>query len=187
MPYIRTVMMKKISGEMKLFMALAVLVTAFILWTFFRSFRLTLLSIGVVLIGVIFSLGTLQLFGYKITALTGLIPPLLIVIGVPNCVFLLNKYQLELKTHGKKDEAIAEMIRQIGLSIFLANITTAIGFGVFYFTNSAMLVEFGVVAALCVMVTYVLCLVLLPITLHYMDIPKPRHLKHLDENGRVVF
>ncbi|MEI7584180.1 MMPL family transporter [Runella sp.] len=180
MPYIRTVMMKKISGEMKLFMALAVLVTAFILWTFFRSFRLTLLSIGVVLIGVIFSLGTLQLFGYKITALTGLIPPLLIVIGVPNCVFLLNKYQLELKTHGKKDEAIAEMIRQIGLSIFLANITTAIGFGVFYFTNSAMLVEFGVVAALCVMVTYVLCLVLLPITLHYMDIPKPRHLKHLD-------
>lgn len=180
MPYIRTVMMKKISGEMKLFMALAVLVTAFILWAFFRSFRLTLLSIGVVLIGVIFSLGILQLFGYKITALTGLIPPLLIVIGVPNCVFLLNKYQLELKTHGKKDEAIAEMIRQIGLSIFLANITTAIGFGVFYFTNSAMLVEFGVVAALCVMVTYVLCLVLLPITLHYMDIPKPRHLKHLD-------
>lgn len=180
MPYIRTIMMKKISGEMKLFMALAVLVTAFILWAFFRSFRLTLLSIGVVLIGVIFSLGTLQLFGYKITALTGLIPPLLIVIGVPNCVFLLNKYQLELKTHGKKDAAIAEMIRQIGLSIFLANITTAIGFGVFYFTNSAMLVEFGVVAALCVMVTYVLCLVLLPITLHYMDIPKARHLKHLD-------
>jgi predicted RND superfamily exporter protein len=180
MPFIRTTIMKKISGEMKLFMGLAVLVTAFILWAFFRSFRLTLLSIGVVLIGVVFSVGMLQLFGYKITALTGLIPPLLIVIGVPNCVFLLNKYQLELKTHGNKDEAIAEMIRQIGLSIFLANITTAIGFGVFYFTNSAMLVEFGVVAAICVMVTYVLCLVLLPITLHYMDIPKPRHLKHLE-------
>ncbi len=180
MPFIRTTIMKKISGEMKLFMGLAVLVTAFILWAFFRSFRLTLLSIGVVLIGVIFSLGTLQLFSYKITALTGLIPPLLIVIGVPNCIFLINKYQLELTTHGRKDEAITEMIKQIGLSIFLANITTAIGFGVFYFTNSSLLVEFGVVAAICVMVTYVLCLVLLPITLHYMDIPKPRHLRHLD-------
>lgn len=180
MPYIRTAIMKKISGELKLFMGLAVLVTALILWGFFRSVRLTLLSITVVLIGVIFSLGILQLFGYKITALTGLIPPLLIVIGVPNCVFLLNKYQLALYNNRSKDEAIQSMIREIGLSIFLANITTAIGFGVFYFTNSALLVEFGVVASICVMITYVLCLVLLPITLHYMDTPKPRQMKHLD-------
>ncbi|MCF0069210.1 MMPL family transporter [Dyadobacter sp. CY261] len=180
MPYIRTVNMKKISGEMELFMGLAVFVTLVILWAFFRSFRLTLLSIVVVLIGVVFSVGILHLFNYKITALTGLIPPLLIVIGVPNCVFLINKYQTELVLHNNKDEALREMIRQIGLSTFLANMTTAIGFGVFYFTNSILLVEFGVVAAISVMVTYVLCLVLLPITLHYMSAPKPRHLKHLD-------
>ena len=180
MPYIRTINMKKISGEMELFMGLAVLVTLFILWAFFRSFRLTILSIIVVLIGVIFSVGLLQLFGYKITALTGLIPPLLIVIGVPNCVFFINKYQTELKAGRSKDDALLEMVRQIGLSTFLANITTAIGFGVFYFTNSTLLVEFGIVAAISVMVTYVLCLLLLPITLHYMDVPKARHLKHLD-------
>jgi predicted RND superfamily exporter protein len=180
MPYIRTVNMKKISGEMQLFMGLAVFVTLFILWAFFRSFRLTLLSIIVVLIGVVFSVGTLHLFGYKITALTGLIPPLLIVIGVPNCVFLINKYQAELRDNKSKDDAIREMIRQIGLSTFLANTTTAIGFGVFYFTNSSLLVEFGVVAAISVMVTYVLCLLLLPITLHYMNVPKARHMKHLD-------
>ncbi|KAA6436915.1 MMPL family transporter [Dyadobacter flavalbus] len=180
MPYIRTVNMKKISGEMKLFMGLAVFVTLLILWAFFRSLRLTLLSIVVVLIGVIFSVGILHLFDYKITALTGLLPPLLIVIGVPNCVFLINKYQAELKSHNDKDEALLEMIRQIGLSTFLANMTTAIGFGVFYFTNSILLVEFGVVAAISVMVTYVLCLLLIPITLHYMSTPKPRHLKHLE-------
>lgn len=185
MPYIRTVNMKKISGEMELFMGLAVFVTLLILWAFFRSFRLTLLSIVVVLIGVVFSVGILHLFNYKITALTGLIPPLLIVIGVPNCVFLINKYQAELVSHNNKDEALREMIRQIGLSTFLANMTTAIGFGVFYFTNSILLVEFGVVAAISVMVTYVLCLVLLPITLHYMSTPKPRHLKHLE--GKWAF
>ena len=180
MPYIRTVNMKKISGEMELFMGLAVFVTLLILWAFFRSFRLTILSIVVVLIGVVFSVGILHLFDYKITALTGLIPPLLIVIGVPNCVFLINKYQTELRAGTGKDNAIREMIRQIGLSTFLANITTAIGFGVFYFTNSSLLVEFGVVAAISVMVTYVLCLLLLPITLHYMNVPKARHMKHLD-------
>jgi predicted RND superfamily exporter protein len=187
MPYIRTVNMKKISGEMELFMGLAVFVTLLILWVFFKSFRLTLLSIVVVLIGVVFSVGTLHLFNYKITALTGLIPPLLIVIGVPNCVFLINKYQAELISHSDKDRALREMIRQIGLSTFLANMTTAIGFGVFYFTNSILLVEFGVVAAISVMVTYVLCLVLLPITLHYMSIPKARHLKHLEGKWAIGF
>ena len=185
MPYIRTVNMKKISSEMELFMGLAVLVTLVILWAFFRSLRLTLLSITVVLIGVVFSVGLLHLFGYKITALTGLIPPLLIVIGVPNCVFLINKYQTELKANRGKDDSIREMIRQIGLSTFLANMTTAIGFGVFYFTNSSLLVEFGVVAAISVMLTYVICLLLLPITLHYMDVPKSRHMKHLD--GKWAF
>ena len=180
MPYIRTINMKKISSEMELFMGLAVFVTLLILWAFFRSFRLTMLSIVVVLIGVVFSVGILHLFDYKITALTGLIPPLLIVIGVPNCVFLINKYQTELRENRTKDDSIREMIKQIGLSTLLANTTTAIGFGVFYFTNSSLLVEFGVVAAISVMVTYVLCLLLLPITLHYMNVPRARHMKHLD-------
>ncbi|WP_025761712.1 efflux RND transporter permease subunit [Dyadobacter tibetensis] len=187
MPYIRTVNMKKISSEMQLFMGLAILVTLVILFAFFRSFRLTLLSITVVLIGVIHSVGLLYLFGYKITALTGLIPPLLIVIGVPNCVFLINKYQLELTSGKDKDRSIKEMIGQIGLSTFLANFTTAIGFGVFYFTNSILLVEFGIVAAISVMITYILCLLLLPITLHYMARPKTRHLKHLEGKWAAGF
>ncbi|WP_221391756.1 RND family transporter [Dyadobacter sp. NIV53] len=185
MPYIRTINMKKISGEMELFMGLAVFVTLLILWAFFRSFRLTILSIVVVLIGVIFSVGILHLFDYKITALTGLIPPLLIVIGVPNCVFLINKYQTELRDNRTKDDSIREMIKHIGLSTLLANTTTAIGFGVFYFTNSSLLVEFGIVAAISVMVTYVLCMLLLPITLHYMSVPRARHMKHLD--GKWAF
>ncbi len=180
MPFIRTAMMKMVSSEMVLFLVMAVLVTALILWFFFRSLRLTFVSIGIVLVGVIFSLGTLQLFGYKISILTGLLPPLLIVIGVPNCVFLINKYQSELREHGNKEQALHQMVAQIGLSTLLANLTTAIGFGVFYFTNTALLVEFGVVSAINVMITYVLCLVLLTITLYYMDVPKRRHLKHLD-------
>lgn len=180
MPFIRTATMQKVSHEMELFMGLAVLVTAAILWFFFRSVRFTLVSILVVLIGVVFSVGTLVMMGYKITMLTGLIPPLLIVIGVPNCIFLINRYQAELLAHGDKQLAIRNMITGIGLSTFLANMTTAIGFGVFYFTNSSLLVEFGVVSALNVMVTYVLCLVLVPISVYYMGLPQVKHLKHLD-------
>jgi predicted RND superfamily exporter protein len=180
MPYIRSAIMKKVSGEMTLFLALAVLVTAIVLWVFFRSLSSVLFSVLVVAIGVLWSVGTLQLFGYKITVLTGLIPPLIMVIGLPNCVFLINKYHKEFALHGNKIKALSRTIQTIGVSLFLANVTTAIGFGVLYFTNSSLLVEFGVVAAISVMTTYIITLILIPIILNLLPEPKAKHLHHLE-------
>ncbi|MEY3344176.1 MAG: hypothetical protein RL090_1860 [Bacteroidota bacterium] len=180
MPYIRTQMMEKISHEMTLFLILAVSITALILWLFFRSVRNVFFSIIIVAIGVVWSVGILQLFGYKITALTGLIPPLILVIGIPNCVFLINKYQSEYVAHKNKIKALSRMVETIGITLFLANITTAIGFGVLYFTESSMLVQFGVVAAISVMVTYLLTLILIPVILFLIPPPKNRHTKHLE-------
>ena len=180
MPYIRSAIMRKVSGEMTLFLALAIFVTAIVLWVFFRSFSTVLFSVLVVAIGVLWSVGLLQLFGYKITVLTGLIPPLIMVIGLPNCVFLITKYHKEFALHGNKIKAIAASIQTIGVSLFLANITTAIGFGVLYFTNSSLLVEFGVVSAISVMTTYVITLILIPIILSILPEPKAKDLNHLD-------
>lgn len=180
MPYIRSAFMGRVSSEMTLFLALAVLVTAIILWIFFRTFSSVIFSVIVVAVGVLWSVGILQLFGYKITVLTGLIPPLIMVIGLPNCVFLINKYHSEFALHGNKIKALARTIQTIGVSLFLANITTAIGFGVLYFTNSSLLVEFGVVAAISVMTTYLITLILIPIILNILPDPKPKHMKHLD-------
>ena len=180
MPYIRTEFMNKVGSEMKLFLLLAVLVTAFILYAFFQSIPAVLFSLVVVLIGVVWALGTIDLFNYKITILSGLIPPLIIIIGIPNCIFLINKYHSELSRHGNKVKALSRMIQTIGLSLFLANITTAIGFGVFYFTNSSLLVEFGVVAAINVMVTYIITLIFIPIILSFLPAPALKHTKHID-------
>jgi predicted RND superfamily exporter protein len=179
MPYIRTAFMKKVSNEMVLFLGLAVAVTAIILWLFFRSFKTVVFSVIVVAIGVIWSVGFIELFGYKITILSGLIPPLIMVIGVPNCVFLINKYHGEYKLHGDKLLAITRTVENTSISLLLANITTAIGFGVLYYTNSLLLVEFGVVAALSVMTTYFITLIMIPVVLHLMPAPKERYTKHL--------
>ncbi len=179
MPYIRTVFMKKVSSEMVLFLLLAIAVTSIILFLFFRSYLAVVFSILVCLVGVVISVGTLELFGYKITILSGLIPPLILVIGVPNCIFIINKYQEELVRHGNKMKALARAVQKVAMSNFLANVTTAIGFGVFYFTNSSLLVEFGIVAALNVMSTYVIAHILLPIFYSYLPAPAPRYTKHL--------
>lgn len=180
MPYIRTAFMDIVSSEMTLFLILAIVVTGIILWMFFRSMSSVLFSIVVVIIGVVWSIGILHLMEYKITILTGLLAPLIIVIGIPNCIFLINKYHSEYVLHGNKVKALARTIQTIGLSLFLANVTTAIGFGVLYFTNSSMLVEFGVVAAISIIVTYFITLILIPIILSFLAPPSPKQVKHLD-------
>lgn len=186
MPYIRTVFMQKVAGEMVLFLILAIVITAIILYLFFRSFYAVFFSLLVCCAGVVISLGTLVMMGYNITILSGLIPPLILVIGVPNCIFIINKYQEEFTRHGNKMKALARTIEKVSLSNFLANITTAIGFGVFYFTNSSLLMEFGLVAALNVMTTYLVAHILLPIIYSFLPPPAPRYTKHL-KNKSIAF
>ncbi|MEO6304780.1 MAG: MMPL family transporter [Bacteroidia bacterium] len=184
MPYIRSQLMTKVRAEMTLFLILAVIVTAIILWMFFRSFSTVLFSLIVVVMGVVWSIGIMYLFGYKITVLSGLIAPLIMVIGLPNCIFLINKYQSEFIAHGNKIKSLARSIETIGVTLFLANITTAIGFGVLYFTKSSMLVEFGIVAAISVLATYLITLILIPVILNYLPTPKAKHTKH-QEGKRI--
>jgi uncharacterized protein len=180
MPYIRSHVMEKVSGEMGLFMTLAVIVTAVILWLFFRSFSSVIVSLIVAAIGVVWSLGVMQLFGYRITILSGLIPPLIIVIGIPNCVFLINKYHSEYVKHTNKIKALSRTISSMGGTLFLANVTTAIGFGVLYYTSSPLLVEFGIVAAIGVMLTFMISMVIAPIFLNFISAPKTKHTTHLE-------
>lgn len=185
MPYIRTNFMKMVSKELVMFMVLAFVVTALILYLFFRSFKVVFFAIAVVLIGVIWSVGFLVLFGYKISILTGLIPPLIIVIGIPNSIFIINKYQEEYVKENNQEHALSIAIEKIGKTTFVANLTTFIGFFVFYFTGSPLLLEFGLVAAISVMATWAISLILVPIIFSYLAPPSAKHVQHLD-NKRIT-
>ncbi|RZL66702.1 MAG: Fis family transcriptional regulator, partial [Pedobacter sp.] len=172
LPYIRTATSKLVSNEFVLFLGLSILVSALILLIFFRSFSAVFFPILVVIMGVIWSIGTLVLCGYEITILTGLIPPLIVIIGIPNSILLLNKYHGELKKHGDKMKALSVTIERIAVTTLIANVTAAIGFGVLYFTGSELLMQFGSVAALNVMFTWLICLCLIPVIFSYLPIPK---------------
>jgi len=183
LPYIRVTTAEMIKKELNMFIFLALGVTAIIIFLFFRSFKVVLFSMLVVGIAVIWALGTQALFGYKITILTGMIPPLIIVIGIPNSVFLLNKYHQEYRKHGNKIKALQRVIYKIGNATFLTNLTTASGFGTFVFTSSKILVEFGVIAAINIIGVFFLSLLLIPIIFSFLSAPKDRHLNHLDNKA----
>ena len=180
MPYIRTLNAQNIKDEIGLFVFTALLVTALIFFLFFRSYRATFISMLVVIIGVGWAFGVLGWLGYEITILTALIPPLIIVIGIPNCIFLINKYQQEFAKNRNKLKSLESVIIKIGNATLMTNLTTASGFATFILTNSQVLKEFGIVASLNIMAIFLLSLLIIPIAYSFSGIPNKKHLKHLE-------
>ena len=187
MPYIRTMNTETIKGEIGLFIGMSLLITCLLFYYFFRSFRATMISLVIVVIGVMWSFGTLGLLGYEITVLTALVPTLIIVIGIPNCIFLTNKYHQEYKIHGNKAKALQRVTTKIGMATLMTNLTTAIGFATFIVSNNDLLIEFGVVTSLNIMGLFLLCLIIIPIFHSYVPPPNERHLKHLDSQSVSAF
>lgn len=187
MPYIRTMNSQNIIDEIGKFILAALGVTSLIFFFFFRSFRATIISMFVVIIGVMWAFGILGLLQYEITVLTALIPPLIIVIGIPNCIFLINKYQQEVKKHGNQALSLQRVISKIGNATLMTNVTTASGFATFIITDSKLLKEFGIVASMNIIGIFVLSLLIIPIIYSFMSLPKDKHLKHLNTKWIETF
>jgi predicted RND superfamily exporter protein len=181
MPYIRTLNAQNIIDEIGLFILAALAVTSLIFFFFFRSIRATIISMITVCIGVMWAFGVIGLLHYEITVLTALIPPLIIVIGIPNCIFLINKYQQEIKKHGNQAKSLQRVITKVGNATLMTNITTASGFATFILTDSTLLKEFGIVASINIVAIFILSLLIIPIIYSYMNMPKRKHLKHLNK------
>ena len=180
LPLIRTNMAIKVEKEMQWFLIGSVLISAIILILFFRSFSATVLSLGVVITGVIWSMGVMHLFHYNISLLTALVPPLIVVIGIPNCIYFLNKYHTSWVDTEDKHAALVEMVNRMGIITLFCNIAAAIGFAVFALTKSAILKEFGVVAGISIIAIFFISLATIPAVLSYLPPPKTKHIKYLE-------
>jgi uncharacterized protein len=185
LPYIRIKVAEKLQKEQVMFVAAALALTVLILLAFFRSFKIAFFTLIIVLINVAWVLGLNVILGYKLTILTAIIPPLLIVIVVENCIFMLTKFHHEFRLHRNKVKSLSRMIQRLGTTNLLTNAATAAGFGTFIITGNKVLVEFGILASLSILVAYVLTLFLVPIIFSYLPAPESRHIRHL-ESGFVL-
>jgi predicted RND superfamily exporter protein len=183
LPYIRTELSVRIVKEMRMFILASFILSAIILLLFFRSFSATWLSLTVVLLGVIWSFATIQLFGFKISILNALIPPLIVVIGIPNCIYFLNKFHTSYNETGDKKKSLVMMVERMGIVTLFCNLAAAIGFAVFALTQSQILKEFGIVAGINIIALFFISLIFLPVVLSYLPPPKSRHTKYLQNPG----
>jgi len=180
LPFLRILRTTLVNRELRLMLALALLATATLLFIMFRNLYAVILPLLVVLIGVAFSMGITVLLGYKITMLIGLIPALIVIIGIPNCVYLINKYHSEFVKHGNKIMAVTRVIEKIGYVTLFTNLTTAIGFGVFAFTSNKILAEFGTVSGLVILATFLISLIVIPLAYSFLPNPSVGQTRHLD-------
>lgn len=178
-PFVRTVMNENVRAELRTFLLLSVAVTALILLLFFRSWEAVVFALLVIGIMVVWTVGTLVLLGYEITVLSGLLPPIVVVIGIPNTVYLLNKYHQEYKRYPDKKRALRGVVEKMGTATFITNVTTAIGFLVLLFTGVPILEEFGLVAGINILATFFVSIILVPAVFSYLPAPSPRQLRHL--------
>jgi uncharacterized protein len=180
-PYLRMVNARSIKSEINLFLGLTAVVTLIIMFAMMRSTRAALIALAVVGVGVVGSFGVLGALGYKLTLFSALIPPLLIVIVVPNCIFFINKYHQEYARDQDVDAAVQHTVKKIGGVALLTNLTTALGFSTFTLTSSDALVHFGVAATINIIVVYILSISILPVLYSWLPAPRPQHYKHLDQ------
>jgi predicted RND superfamily exporter protein len=185
LPHMRVLIGKRVMAEMYIFVALSIAVSSLIMYFFFRSIRVTMICNIVVLVTVIWAMGTIGMLGYNVSIMMALIPPLMIVIGIPNCIYLYNKYHQEFRQHKNKAKALSRTIRKTGTAMWLTNVTTALGFVTFCFTSSSKFFEFGVISTLNIMLCYVVSISLVPIFASFSKNPPEKHLRHLDRKMAV--
>lgn len=180
LPYIRYYQLTTITSEVRLFLILAILITIITLYFLFRSLEAVIFPLLIIGSGVVICTGMMALMGYKLTVLTSLIPSLLIIMGIPNCVYLLNKYHMEFRRHGNKVKALSMMVEKVGFATLVTNATKAVGFTVFCFTGVKILEEFGLITTIGVISTFVISLVGIPVVYSYLPKPKSKHTDHLE-------
>ncbi len=180
LPFVRSVMAQQVRAELSFFLYLSALVTGVIMLAFFRSIRAVIFSMIMIGVVVVWTIGTIALLGFKISLLSGLIPPVIVTIGITNAIYLLNKYHLEFVSRKDKMEAILAVVKKMGLATFLTNLTVAIGFLTLLSTDISVLREFGIVAGINIISLFVVSLVMIPGILSWMPEPSSKHLRHLD-------
>jgi len=180
LPYIRAYTSEKIPKELTLFLVLSVIVTTLSLFLFFKTFSSVIFPLILLFLSIIWSMGLIALFGYKMTLMTGLIPPLIVVIGIPNSVYLISKYHTEYRKCRNKIRALVQVIQKIGLVTLMINANTALGFLTLYFTDVVPLQQFGLIACIATMLTYLISIILIPGVLSLLPPPSEKSVRHLD-------
>jgi predicted RND superfamily exporter protein len=160
--YLELSYFRLVQREMKTSILILLGFIALVLFLLFRSVGGVLIPLGSMLLAMILLYGYLAIFERPLGVMANLFPTIVLIIGISNVIHIGVRYEQEMKRKATKREAILKSIRVIGTAIFLTSMTTAIGFFTLRISSMPALKDFGLDAAVAVMIAYVVAMLFVP-------------------------
>ncbi|MCX6671931.1 MAG: MMPL family transporter, partial [Euryarchaeota archaeon] len=139
----------------------------------FRKPSYFLLPILVFAFSCVWLFGTMALLGISFNIIAVALLPLNIGLGVEYSVNLLFNYRTEIKKGRTPAEAIRLSIKEVGLPIFLAWVTTFVAFLSFLTATLPPIRDFGIFLALGITYTFIITMTFLVALRYIIDRRKP--------------
>ncbi len=122
----------------------------------------TVLPIAVVGMSVGSTLGIMGYTGLKITMLNNILPILLLAIGTAYGIHVIARFYEEMEKTNDKEKAIIATLRDVGVPVFLAALTTIAGFMTLLTAPLSSFWSFGIFASIGIFFELVLSLIFIP-------------------------
>lgn len=174
-----------VKEDMMMFAIISVTLIVLALFFVFRSFVGVVVPFVILIVSVVICLGLLSMFEISLNLLMTLLPTLIFIIGVSDIIHFIKHYISERLLGKNKLEAIQDTFKIEGKAIFVTSFTTAVGMFALAFSGHAPLQLFGIVSALCILITYAICVLLLPALLIFL--PNNAFLGIGDRNTKFDF
>ena len=169
-PFQMTFLDEIIKADLGKLVPLVILLIILTLYFSFKSLRGVFLPLITVLISTVWTLGLMSLMKIPLSIASNAIPVLLVAIGSAYGIHMLSKYNEEIHRGEDKIQGIKDALSEVGVPIFLAGITTLIGFLVFLSSSLGLIREFGVFTALGVMFAMLVSVTFLPAVLSFLKV-----------------
>lgn len=172
LPYLRTVVVERFRTDQTVIVPLALLACMVILAFTVRWIPGVVLPLVAVSVSALMVMGGMGWVGEPINIVNNIVPALIIIIGISNAIHIISRYREELRHGMDRLKGTQITIRSMTVACFLTSFTTAVGFGSLAISRTPLLKRFGITAAIGVMISYVVTIVLIPILLTVFKKPK---------------
>ncbi len=172
MPFQMIFLADVIIKDLSKLIPLVILLVMITLFFSFRSFRGIFLPLATVLMSTVWAMGIMSLMKIPLTIAADVIPVLLVAIGSAYGIHMLSKYNEDVRLGDNKIQGIKDALSEVGIPIFLAGITTLIGFLAFLSSELSLIRELGIFTAIGVMFAMLISVTFLPAMLSLLRVGK---------------
>ena len=130
------------------FFALALAITAVLLYFYSSSLQITALVLLVSVTAVVWQLGLVQLLGFGIDPMSILVVFLILSIGISHAVQMTNAWKLEMVAGATNRDAAKGAFTKLFIPGATALLTLAVGFAVIMLVDIPILFELGITASI---------------------------------------